>query len=305
MSRGRSTSLVAHRRGALTKYDPDKGLKTIAVAEVAEKHYARAKDATGLQHAIRAKLTAQAEFVEWWDTQVEKLRGRPTRKSLSDPKAFRAGKNGLPDNVTLSRWRQKLGPEHFEETYETAAAKYRAILELEKGVHVGHATGEFEWYSPAEYVEAARVVLGAIDLDPASSEAANAVVKARHYFTRSDDALAREEPWTGRVWMNPPYAVGVVDAFAARLARDYAAGAITAAVVLVNNATETEWFQGLAAVASAISFPKGRLKYWRPGAAVDSVPLQGQAVIYCGDQIDAFAERFAAFGFVAGLRGPQ
>jgi hypothetical protein len=56
-------------RGDLSKYNPQKGVKTIAVLEGIEKHYARAKDATGLEKAIRAKLEAQAEFVAWWDTQ--------------------------------------------------------------------------------------------------------------------------------------------------------------------------------------------------------------------------------------------
>ena len=32
--------------------------------------------------------------------------------------------------------------------------------------HVGQATGENEWYTPKEYIEAARTVLGNIELDP-------------------------------------------------------------------------------------------------------------------------------------------
>ncbi|MDO8679146.1 MAG: hypothetical protein Q7R30_11370 [Acidobacteriota bacterium] len=54
-------------RAGLAKYSPQKGLQRIAGAEVAERYYARAKDATGLERAIRAKLEAQAEFVFWWD----------------------------------------------------------------------------------------------------------------------------------------------------------------------------------------------------------------------------------------------
>ena len=54
--------------GSLAKYDPQKGVKQIAVYEMAEKHYAKAKDVSKLFDAIRAKLEAQAEFVLWWDT---------------------------------------------------------------------------------------------------------------------------------------------------------------------------------------------------------------------------------------------
>lgn len=56
-------------RAGLAKYDPQKGVKKIAVLEMAEKHFAKAKDASQLKKAIRAKLDAQAEFVLWWKTK--------------------------------------------------------------------------------------------------------------------------------------------------------------------------------------------------------------------------------------------
>lgn len=70
MATGESTKLqkrnAAH--GGLQKYNPERGVKQIAGFEAAEKHFARAKDASKLEQAIRAKLEAQAEFVLWWKT---------------------------------------------------------------------------------------------------------------------------------------------------------------------------------------------------------------------------------------------
>jgi hypothetical protein len=93
--------------------------------------------------------------------------------------------------------------------------------------HIAQRTGEQEWYTPAEYIAAARRALGDIDLDPATSAIAQRTVKARHYFTRDEDGLVR--PWRGRVWLNPPYADPLIGRFVHKRLAHYRGGDVSAA----------------------------------------------------------------------------
>ena len=79
-----------------------------------------------------------------------------------------------------------------------------AVMEAVTKPHIVHNSGNNEWYTPQEYIDAAVRVMGGIDLDPASCETANRVVRAGKYYSVEDDGLT--QPWMGRVWLNPPYA---------------------------------------------------------------------------------------------------
>jgi phage N-6-adenine-methyltransferase len=140
-------------------------------------------------------------------------------------------------------------------------------------VHVSKNSGNNEWYTPAEVIEAARDCMGGIDLDPGSSEAANKIVQASEYYTIEDDGLRK--PWSGRVWLNPPYGQPIIAQFSEKLISSLAS--IEQACVLVNNATETAWFQSIARACTAMCFVKGRVRFLdptgNPAGAPDVFPL--------------------------------
>ncbi len=166
------------------------------------------------------------------------------------------------------------------------------IAEVKARPHVANNSGNNEWYTPSEYIEAAREVMGGIDLDPASCELANRVVKADRIFTIEDDGLTKT--WFGNVWLNPPYSSDLIGKFADKVTQED----IAQAIILVNNATETQWFNTLIDKASAVVFPKSRVKFYMPDGGTGA-PLQGQAVIYIGDNPKGFLYVYKRFGWGA------
>lgn len=159
--------------------------------------------------------------------------------------------------------------------------------------HLAQANGHEGWYTPERYIKAARAVMAGINLDPASSAAANQVVKAAKFYTAEEDGLIQD--WSGRVWLNPPYTRGVIDKFIAKMVHEYSAGNIHQAIVLTNNATDTAWFHGLAIAASAWFFPRGRTKFYRihpDGTQETGPPLQGQVHTYLGPNPLKFIKEF-------------
>lgn len=116
------------------------------------------------------------------------------------------------------------------------------------GGHQSARMGKDEWLTPPWLLER----LGEFDLDPCSPIVRPWDTAKRHYSVR-DNGLT--QPWSGRVWLNPPYGLEAAR-WLQRLA-DHGDG-----IALIFARTETEMF--FAQVwdrADALLFLRGRLYF--------------------------------------------
>jgi len=69
--------------------------------------------------------------------------------------------------------------------------------------NVRHSSESAEHFTPPDVVNRARSVLGGFDLDPATTERANAhIVRAEAFHTAATNGYLT--PWSGRTFLNPP-----------------------------------------------------------------------------------------------------
>jgi phage N-6-adenine-methyltransferase len=243
--------------------------------------------ATGGEHGGRPKIDG---------SRAEPSNARPTLADIGVDKKLSSHAQkvaAIPEaefEGIVGQWRDAIETENERVTTNIIAAAEKAAVKP----HVAQNTGNNEWYTPADIIDAARAVLGAFDLDPASSAIANRTVGAARIFTAENDGLAQEWP-IGRIWMNPPYAQPLIGQFAAKYAAEVRKG--SSGIALVNNATETAWFQTLAQVSTAVCFPQSRVRFLDPQGN-PGAPLQGQAILYAGGKPEAFEAAFSAFGVV-------
>ncbi len=115
------------------------------------------------------------------------------------------------------------------------AAIHDPPLPTEPPALIKHSSESVEHYTPPWVIEGARDLMGDIDLDPASSAFVNTHhVRASRFFSKEDDGLA--QPWSGRVFLNPPggkvRGKSLAGIFWAKLVESYERGDVTQAVFL-------------------------------------------------------------------------
>jgi len=294
---GQSLEIIGTRD--LDHYEPERHRVRDAAHDYGIKEAKRIKDWPKLEEAVDAKIGEQRQFVAWWNGAVSQGHGGDRKEQVSGARylPFREAERltGMKQPRVSDLGKRLSRPEKYRS--RLLGAEYRAaMLDVADNVRGTQGTGENEWFTPAEYIELARGVLGEIDLDPATHDEAQKTIKAARYFTKADDGLKRE--WHGRVWLNPPYAQPLIADFVSKMCAERRAGRVTAAIMLTHNYTDTAWFHDAASVADVICFTRGRVKFYEPDGAT-AAPTQGQAFFYFGSEIEVFAAAFRAIGFVA------
>lgn len=96
--------------------------------------------------------------------------------------------------------------QRIKESYDKRCPLVRRQKEMK--LLAQHSTKSQEHYTPSNIVEAARALMGGIDLDPCSSTIAQRTIRANQWYGWDSDAMQLNDgiapTWRGKVFCNPP-----------------------------------------------------------------------------------------------------
>lgn len=240
-----------------------------------------------INEAQEVVLRAQRKFGEFLLEHGRK--GRPKKDSQNEKVS--PGDLGIEHNESARCQKLAAIPDEvFERHLLSVQARGEKLTTAGTIAATSHADDydSDEWYTPADRVTPVRLVLGEIDLDPASNNHAQLTVQALRFYTKGDDGLV--QPWVGRTFLNPPYKQPLIGLFIQRFIDQFEVGNVPSGIVLVNNATDTTWCQGLLRRFPAC-FTDGRIPFEQTdGAKVGT--RQGQIFFYAGPDVDRFTDVF-------------
>lgn len=150
-----------------------------------------------------------------------------------------------------------------------------------------------EWYTPTYVFDAMGV---RFDLDVSTPDGGAPWVPADAFISRSMDGLAT--PWSGFVWMNPPF--GGRNGIVPWLDRFFAHGD---GIALTPDRTSAPWWQDYAPKADAILFVRKKIRFIDESGKEGASPAQGTTLMAAGPRGMAALENATRAGL--GLLFPQ
>ncbi|OLP17262.1 hypothetical protein BST81_15700 [Leptolyngbya sp. 'hensonii'] len=150
-------------------------------------------------------------------------------------------------------------------------------------------------YTSPDLIARVRLILGEIDLDPATDEIGQQWVQAMQYYTSLENGLS--QPWLGRVWLHPP-GQGKTGPWINKLIAEYEAKRVTAALTLVKAEVGHPWFQSLMQQFPACFLQEPVLFLNHQGQPQPGY-RQGSAIFYLGPEVQQFKQVFAEIGTIS------
>lgn len=208
------------------------------------------------------------------------------------PKGETALYVGSKDDPRYIDWAARIERRNKLKQLKRALKAMGIVAEATEAAGLKKEKPSVEWYTPPEFVDMARQVLGKIDLDPASNPTAQKWIKAKTYYTKDNDGLAQQ--WRGCVWCNPPYGQWTKK-FLSKGLEEYQSGNLEQAIFLVNR-TGAAWYQDLIENFDAVCQVRKRISFYTPEGKPEGSPRYYNDFLYLGSKSDLFIKVFAEIG---------
>lgn len=160
---------------------------------------------------------------------------------------------------------------------------------------IQHSNKSSEWYTPSWILDAARDILGTIDLDPASSAIANETVQAYQWYSKAHSGIGKSwskcENDPSTIWLNPP---SPAIAWWKELMLQHSLGYVKHALFMAYNVQLAQVSQGKGC-PSILDFPvcwfSKRIRFVGAGNS----PANASALVYVPGTIDRTEQFMLAF----------
>ena len=290
--------------------DPNELSEMLAKADAMAAYTKHIKESTDINNAIQfGRLHIESALGRVMAAQQGKGGGRGKKKT---DKTSSSGQRKFSDQTLanyrkvsrnadkLDEYKAKIDehnaalPDDSPDAIEASTAAFLRFVGSDGNIKSNQNNGVVEWYTPSEYVEASRKVMGGIGLDPASCEFSQRIIQASAFYTKDDNGL--EQKWSGTVFLNPPFKMPEVEQFVLKLCSHVEACDVSQAILVTNNNTDAKWWHSAAEASVAICFTRGRIK-WYNAAQPDCSPTNGQTFFYFGGKAKTFCKVFSQFGF--------